>query len=121
MVGKQMGVRKKIKTVKRIIRLKIRSAIRARLYKNKSKAKLEKFLSQFRKHYVSCDLIRIGGDNDGGYLLPNILDDISYCFSPGVAKQADFEKELSEKFKIKSFMINKTIYTAIYTRRTVHR
>tara|TARA_B110000211_G_C13951625_1_gene496450 strand:+ start:273 stop:533 length:261 start_codon:yes stop_codon:yes gene_type:complete len=27
---------------------------------------LEKFLSQFRNHYVSCDLIRIGGDGDGG-------------------------------------------------------
>ena len=109
MVGKQMGVRKKIKTVKRRIRLKIRSAIRYGLYKNKSKAKLEKFLSQFRKHYVSCDLIRIGGDNDGGYLLPNILDDISYCFSPGVAQQADFEKELSEKFKIKSFMADASV------------
>ena len=77
-----------------------------------SKSELERFLSQFRKHYVSCDLIRIGGDGDGGYLLPNVLDDVSYCFSPGVAYTANFEKELSEKFKIKSFMADASVEKA---------
>lgn len=68
-----------------------------------SKTELEIFLSRFRKHYVSCDLTRIGGEGDGGYLVPNILDSISYCFSPGVDYKANFEKELSVKFNIKSF------------------
>ena len=39
-------------------------------------------------------LIRIGGEGDGGYLLPDDLLGIRACFSPGVAEQATFEKEL---------------------------
>jgi hypothetical protein len=74
-----------------------------------SKTELEIFLSRFRKHYVSCDLIRIGGDGDGGYLVPNILDGISYCFSPGVDYKANFEKELSVKLNIKSFMADASV------------
>lgn len=40
------------------------------------------------------NLIRVGGDNDGGYLLPNDLSGISLCFSPGVDVTASFEKDL---------------------------
>lgn len=99
--------------------MNIKSIIRQALFKRhicieklNSKAKLQKFLLQFRKNYVSCDLIRIGGDGDGGYLLPNILDNISYCFSPGVGDTANFEKELSEKFNIKSFMADASVRQA---------
>lgn len=70
---------------------------------------LELFLSKFRKNYVSCDLIRVGADNDGGYLIPNILNEISYCYSPGVDNIASFEKELSEKYNIKSFMADASV------------
>ena len=74
-----------------------------------SRTELENFLAQFRKHYISCDLVRIGGDGDGGYLLPNILEDVSYCFSPGVDYTANFEKELSDKFNIKSYMADASV------------
>lgn len=77
-----------------------------------SKSELESFLTQFRKHYISCDLIRVGGDGDGGYLLPDVFDEIDYCFSPGVAETANFEKELSERFKIKSFMADASVEEA---------
>jgi hypothetical protein len=40
------------------------------------------------------NLIRVGGNNDGGYLLPNDLSGISLCFSPGVDVTASFEKDL---------------------------
>ena len=70
---------------------------------------LQEFLKQFRSHYVSCDLVRIGGDGDGGYLLPNLFDKVSYCISPGVDYTAKFEKELSEKFNIKSFMADASV------------
>ena len=80
--------------------------------KLKSKEQLQEFLKQFREHYVSCDLVRIGGDGDGGYLLPNIFDKISYCFSPGVSYKANFEKELSERFNIKSFMADASVEKA---------
>lgn len=74
-----------------------------------SKAELELFLERFRENYVSCDLVRVGGDGDGGYLHPNNLDGISYCYSPGVSHTADFEKELSDRFHIKSFMADASV------------
>lgn len=41
------------------------------------------------------ELIRIGGDGDGGYLVPDDLRGISRCFSPGVSDVATFEEELA--------------------------
>jgi hypothetical protein len=30
-------------------------------------------------------LVRLGGPKDGGYLVPDDLDGIAFCFSPGVS------------------------------------
>lgn len=76
---------------------------------------LREFLSRFRENYVTCDLIRVGGDEDGGYLVPDILTDIKYCFSPGVDYTATFEKELSETYGIKSFMADASVPSAPIT------
>lgn len=43
------------------------------------------------------DLIRVGPSGDGGYLIPDDLDGINYCFSPGVACCSDFEMQLAER------------------------
>lgn len=48
-------------------------------------------------------LIRIGNQNDGGYLVPDILDKIKYCFSAGVGHTNKFESDLY-KLQIKSFL-----------------
>ena len=40
-------------------------------------------------------LVRIGAEGDGGYLLPDDLDRISACFSPGVDRTATFENALA--------------------------
>lgn len=74
-----------------------------------SKSDLEVFLSRFREKYISCELVRVGGEGDGGYLHPNNLEEIVYCFSPGVSCTADFEKELSDKYNIKSFMADASV------------
>ena len=42
-----------------------------------SKEEIERFLERFREKYVSCNLVRVGGDSDGGYLHPDNLDTIS--------------------------------------------
>ncbi|WP_171054646.1 FkbM family methyltransferase [Roseovarius arcticus] len=68
-----------------------------------------RFLTRFRNHFVSVDLIRIGGEGDGGYLVPDILDGISHCFSPGVSDTSDFEDHLSKKYGIKSFMADASV------------
>jgi len=41
---------------------------------------------------TNIPLIRLGGAGDGGYLVPNDLDEIAACFSPGVDTTASFEE-----------------------------
>ena len=40
------------------------------------------------------ELIRIGADADGGYLVPNDLSGLTACFSPGVDDIASFEQHM---------------------------
>jgi len=42
---------------------------------------------------TGLELIRLGPNKDGGYLVPNDLKDIEACFSPGVGNESGFEKE----------------------------
>ena len=49
-------------------------------------------------------LIRIGGDGDGAYLIPDDLEGIDACFSPGVYNRKDFEDELAHRFGIRSHL-----------------
>lgn len=42
-------------------------------------------------------LVRIGGDHDGGYLVPDVLDGIVANLSAGVADNASFELELLDR------------------------
>ncbi len=67
------------------------------------------FIDRFRSNYVSCDLIRIGGRGDGGYLAPDALQDVKYCFSPGVGRVSNFENELSEEYGIKCFLADASV------------
>tara|TARA_Y100000589_G_C27119615_1_gene615820 strand:- start:503 stop:1321 length:819 start_codon:yes stop_codon:yes gene_type:complete len=98
--------------LKQTIKQKIISeALRNHIWieKTNSKVELENFINRFKEKYVFCELIRIGGQGDGGYLIPNNLKDISYCYSPGVDYTATFEKELSDKYNIKSFMADASV------------
>ena len=54
------------------------------------------------------NLIRVGGPNDGGYLIPDDLEGIKYCFSPGVSTVADFELQLS-KLGINSYLADYSV------------
>ena len=49
-------------------------------------------------------LIRIGGDIDGSYLVPDDLEGIAACFSPGVSRIKYFEDFLAERYGIPSHM-----------------
>jgi hypothetical protein len=42
-------------------------------------------------------LVRFGPNHDGGYLLPNDLDGVSYLFSPGVSDESGFEKDCADR------------------------
>lgn len=96
--------------------MNIKSKLKQAAFKQKywiektvSKNLLKTFISRFRDKLVSCELIRIGGMGDGGYLHPNNLKDISYCYSPGTSYTVKFEKELSDRYNIKSFMADASI------------
>jgi hypothetical protein len=42
-------------------------------------------------------LVRLGGDGDGGYLVPDDLGELDACFSPGVDRTASFEADIVER------------------------
>lgn len=67
------------------------------------------FISRFRDNFVPVELIRVGGDGDGGYLMPDILDRIDVCFSPGVSDVANFEQALSQRYGIQSYMADASV------------
>lgn len=56
---------------------------------------LARFLSDMAPRPIATPLIRVGGEGDGGYLVPDCLDGIVACFSPGVAQTCGFELDLA--------------------------
>ena len=53
------------------------------------------------------ELLRIGGDGDGGYLVPGDLENIEACFSAGSDKVMLFESHLAQNYSIKSYILDK--------------
>jgi len=60
-------------------------------------------IDSLRVASIEQDLIRIGGPGDGGYLIPDDLSDVIACFSPGVGREAKFERGLAS-LGVRSFM-----------------
>ena len=58
---------------------------------------LKALVKALRPVQTEFELVRIGGANDGGYLIPNDLKGITACFSPGVAETATFEADLCRR------------------------
>jgi hypothetical protein len=69
---------------------------------------LAQFFSAVKPVSTNHRLIRLGGDADGGYLVPDDLDDIEICFSPGVSDKADFEADLAGR-GIKCFLADYSV------------
>jgi len=66
-------------------------------------------IKEIQDFYDSCvpkswghELLRIGGDHDGGYVVPNDLNGITYCLSPGCNLLSKFERHLFQDFNIPS-------------------
>ncbi|MFM7268576.1 MAG: hypothetical protein ACKOZT_08335 [Cyanobium sp.] len=60
---------------------------------------------------VGCrrNLIRVGGNGDGAYLLPDHLEGIEACFSPGVSTIIDFETDLARQYAIPSYLCDASV------------
>ncbi|WP_433989144.1 hypothetical protein SuNHUV7_33790 (plasmid) [Pseudoseohaeicola sp. NH-UV-7] len=67
------------------------------------------FIERFKSKLVPVDLIRIGGDADGGYLVPDDMQGIASCFSPGVDYTATFENAIASDYGIKCFMADASV------------
>lgn len=64
-------------------------------------------------------LIRFGPNGDGGYLIPDDLDGIVACFSPGVDLESGFEYSLAEQ-GIKVFMADYSVEMPIINHSNFH-
>jgi GTPase involved in cell partitioning and DNA repair len=75
---------------------------------NVSKNSLDKLIKKLFIYDTGHSLIRLGSNKDGGYLVPDILGKIKYCFSPGVGPTTSFEKQL-KKYNIISFLADGSV------------
>lgn len=62
-----------------------------------TKEKLNALIDALKPRESGREMIRLGGNNDGGYLLPDDLDDIGACFSPGIDKMIEFERDCAQR------------------------
>jgi len=63
----------------------------------------EEFISTIRPKNTNHELVRFGSKHDGGYLIPDDLDGIEACFSAGVGRVVDFERDMANR-GIKCFL-----------------
>ena len=68
------------------------------------KSEVLNLLRRIRPQDNGHRLIRVGGPGDGGYLIPDDVNDITECFSPGSNKLSNFESEIAHRWQIKSFI-----------------
>lgn len=58
---------------------------------------VRQFIHQLAPVAIAQPLIRLGGDDDGGYLAPDDLDGIHAVVSPGVSTEVSFDLSMAER------------------------
>lgn len=76
-----------------------------------SREQLDEFFGELRAIDPGVPMIRLGFHGDGGYVVPDDLDGLAACFSPGVSTVADFELSLAER-GVPSFMADASVEAA---------
>lgn len=76
-----------------------------------SRDQLDALFSRFRGIDPGLPMIRLGSHGDGGYVLPDDLDGLAACFSPGVSTVADFELAMADR-GVPSFMADASVEAA---------
>ena len=80
------------------------------LLKRATKARdLDALISKLTPWDCGIQLIRIGGDGDGGYILPDDMEGVVACFSPGVSDSAVFEEDLIQRYQIESHLADYSV------------
>jgi len=70
---------------------------------------IQELIRRLHPVHSGHELIRIGSDHDGGYLVPDDLVGIDTCFSPGVSSNSSFEQHLWENYSIGSHLADGSI------------
>lgn len=70
--------------------------------------RLKNLAQKLKPLKTNINLIRLGANADGGYLIPDDLEKIEACFSPGVDQIASFESDLL-KFGIPSHLADYSV------------
>lgn len=65
-------------------------------------------ISEMRPKALKIPLVRVGGDSDGGYLVPDDLAGVGFCVSPGVSDEITFDQDLARR-GIKVFMADASV------------
>ncbi len=78
------------------LKAKLIKLIKRKIYHAPSNDDIFHLISILKPLKTDKKLIRVGGERDGGYLIPDDLKGIRACFSPGVGNLSDFELECAE-------------------------
>lgn len=84
---------------------------RSRVEEMSSREQLDEFFGSLRAYDPGLPMIRLGGPGDGGYVVPDDLDGLVACISPGVSTVADFELAMAER-GVPSFMADASVEAA---------
>ncbi len=66
-------------------------------YTGRPKVGFQRLIDRLHPELTDTPLIRLGGPNDGGYLVPDDLAGVQALFSPGVADSSEFERACLER------------------------
>jgi len=90
-----------------------------KLYRAPDRSDIEALVRSLKPWNTENKLIRLGGEKDGGYLLPDDLENIAACFSPGVGTRSSFEKDCAA-LGIKVFMADGSVEKPVITDDSFH-
>lgn len=82
-----------------------------RISQTVSQSLLDEFFKKLHPVDSGHSLVRLGGDGDGGYLVPDDLEDVGACFSPGVSDVANFELAFAAR-GVKSYLADYSVESA---------
>jgi len=77
--------------------LEFTSGYRAWLEPATDLGEVEALIDQLKPVPIKQNLVRIGSNDDGGYLLPDDLEGISACVSPGVSTEVCFDYAVADR------------------------
>ena len=67
---------------------------------------ISKVIKKLLPYEIGINLIRLGDDGDGGYLIPDDLANLDKNYSAGIGLLTKFENDLQNKYLIDSMMLD---------------